>query len=275
MKGHVHSTAMELVGYNHSFSETVQDKINRELKDKLSLLPKNALRQPIVEKILNQMINVVNSLIEEYGKPDEIRVELARELKQSKEERNDFFNAINQRTKQSEKISERLQSEYGVKATRKNIEKWRLWHEVDGRCLYCNNQITVDQFLRGIESDVEHIIPRAVFFDDSFANKTISHIRCNSTKGNATAFDFMNAKGADVLDNYLQTINALFKNDRTDKAKTDEGVHCLTGKISKSKFNRLQWRKEDIPEDFINRQLQETRYNCTIAIVLKKYLKQL
>lgn len=260
IKGHVYSVAMELVGYNHSFSETAQEKKNRELKDKLSLLPKNALRQPIVEKILNQMINVVNSMIEEYGKPDEIRVELARELKQSKEERNDFFNAINQRTKQSEKISERLQTEYGVKATRKNIEKWRLWHEVDGRCLYCNTQITVEQFLKGIESDVEHIIPKAVFFDDSFANKTISHIRCNSTKGNATAFDFMHAKGEAVLDNYLQTINDLFKNDRSDKAKTDEGVHCLTGKISKSKFNRLQWRKEDIPEDFINRQLQETRY---------------
>lgn len=275
MKGHVYSTAMELVGFNHSFSETLQDKKNRELQDKLSLLPKNALRQPIVEKILNQMINVVNSLIEEYGKPDEIRVELARELKQSKEERNDFFNAINQRTKQSEKISERLQSEYGVKATRKNIEKWRLWHEVDGRCLYCNNQITVDQFLRGIESDVEHIIPRAIFFDDSFANKTISHIRCNSTKGNTTAFDFMNAKGADVLDNYLQTINALFKNDRADKVKTDDGVHCLTGKISKSKFNRLQWRKEDIPDDFINRQLQETRYIARKAVqILNKVCKE-
>jgi len=91
MKGHIYSTAMEIVGYNHSFSETVQDRKNRELKDSLSLLPKNALRQPIVEKILNQMINVVNSLIEEYGKPGEIRVELARELKQSKEERNDFL----------------------------------------------------------------------------------------------------------------------------------------------------------------------------------------
>ena len=260
MKGYVYSTAMELVGYNHSFSETLQDRENRELLDQLTLLPKNALRQPIVEKILNQMINVVNSMIHEYGKPHEIRVELARELKQSKEERNEYFRAINQRTLQSQKISERLQSEYGVKATRKNIEKWRLWHEVDGKCLYCNKQITVEQFLKGIESDVEHIIPRAVFFDDSFANKTISHIRCNSTKGNFTAFDYMRSKGSDLLDNYLQNVNSLFKNDKMERAKTDEGVHCLTGKISKSKFNRLQWRKEDIPEDFINRQLQETRY---------------
>lgn len=260
MKGHVYSDAMALVGYDHSFSETKQERENKELQEKLNLLTKNALRQPVVEKILNQMINVVNSLIDEYGRPDEIRVELARELKQSKEERNEYFNAINQRTKQSEKIADRLHNEYGIKPTRKNIEKWRLWHEVDGRCLYCNTQITVEQFLKGIESDVEHIIPKAFFFDDSFANKTISHIRCNSTKGNATAFDFMSSKGTDTLDNYLQTINELYKNDRADRAKTDEGVHCLTGKISKSKFDRLQWRKEDIPEDFINRQLQETRY---------------
>ena len=260
MKGHVYSDSMEIAGYDHSFSETKQERENKELKDKLSLLPKNSLRQPVVEKILNQMINVVNSLIKEYGKPDEIRVELARELKQSKEERNDFFNAINQRTKQSEKIAERLFNEYGLRGTRKNIEKWRLWHEVDGRCLYCNKQITVDQFLKGIESDVEHIIPKAFFFDDSFANKTIAHIRCNSTKSNATAFDFMTSKGENVLDTYLQTITGLYKNDRSDKAKTEEGVHCLTGKISKSKFDRLQWRREDIPKDFINRQLQETRY---------------
>lgn len=260
MKGHVYSAAMEIVGYNHSFSETKQERENKELQYKLSLLPKNALRQPIVEKILNQMINVVNSLMEVYDKPDEIRVELARELKQSKEERNEYFNAINQRTKQSEKIAERLQSEYGIKATRKNIEKWRLWHEVNGRCLYCNKQITVEQFLKGIESDVEHIIPKAVFFDDSFANKTIAHIRCNSAKDNATAFDFMNAKGGETLDTYLQIINDLYKNDKSDKAKTEEGSHCLTGKISKSKFDRLQWRKEDIPQDFVNRQLQESRY---------------
>lgn len=261
MKGHVYSDAMEIVGYNHSFSETKAETEQKTLLEKLPLLQKNALRQPVVEKILNQMINLVNALIETYGRPDEIRVELARELKQSKEERNDYFNAINQRTRQSEKIAERLQKEYGVKPTRKNIEKWRLWHEVNGRCLYCDQQITMEQFLRGIESDVEHIIPKAFFFDDSFANKTIAHIRCNSTKSNVTAYDFMNGKGTTVLDTYMKTVHELYRNDKTERHKiTDEGVHCLTGKISKGKFERLQWRKEDIPKDFINRQLQETRY---------------
>ncbi|MGN6165562.1 MAG: type II CRISPR RNA-guided endonuclease Cas9 [Flavisolibacter sp.] len=261
MKGLNYSDAMSAVGYDHSFSETKEEREQKVLLDKLPLLQKNALRQPVVEKILNQMINIMNSLIEQYGSPDEIRVELARELKQSKEERNDFFNSINQRTKQNEKIAERLQKEYGVKPTRKNIEKWRLWHEVNGRCLYCNQQITVEQFLKGIESDVEHIIPKAFFFDDSFANKTIAHIRCNSTKSNVTAYDYMNSRGSDAVDTYMKTIYDLFHNDKADRHRiVDEGVHCLTGKIGWSKYQRLQWRKEDIPKDFINRQLQETRY---------------
>ena len=52
------------------------------MKDKLELLPKNSLRNPVVEKILNQMVNVINAIITTYGKPDEIRIELARELKE-------------------------------------------------------------------------------------------------------------------------------------------------------------------------------------------------
>ena len=269
MKGNGYSVAMKNIGYNHSNSETREENLIRPIKDRLKLLEKNELRQPVVEKILNQMINVVNAIIDKYGCPDEIRVELARELKQSKEERNEYFNSMTQRAKQNEKIAERLGKEYGVKASRKNIEKWRLWHEVNGICLYCNKPITLANFLNGIESDVEHIIPKSIFFDDSFANKTIAHTQCNSgrmAKNAQTAYDYMNAKSTEQFDNYIDTINLLFRNDKTDKAKTDEGAHCLVGKISKSKFDRLQWRKEDIPQDFINRQINETRYIARKAV---------
>ncbi|HRN49513.1 MAG TPA: hypothetical protein PKW69_15885, partial [Niabella sp.] len=94
-------------GYNLYEAESLAGYVSRSLtKDelektgtdkKLTLLPKNSLRQPVVEKILNQMINVVNALIEKYGKPAEIRIELARELKQSKDERDaaDKLNSFN------------------------------------------------------------------------------------------------------------------------------------------------------------------------------------
>ena len=84
MEGDKYSEAMCYGGYEHSDSLTKDENLKRQLLDKLKPIQKNSLRQPIVEKILNQMVNVVNAIIEQYGKPDEIRVELARELKQSK-----------------------------------------------------------------------------------------------------------------------------------------------------------------------------------------------
>ncbi|WP_394364234.1 type II CRISPR RNA-guided endonuclease Cas9, partial [Formosa algae] len=79
--GNEYSKACALAGYNHSNSITKEENLKRELKDKLELLSKNSLRNPVVEKILNQLVNVVNQIIDSYGKPDEIRIELARELK--------------------------------------------------------------------------------------------------------------------------------------------------------------------------------------------------
>jgi CRISPR-associated endonuclease Csn1 len=81
--GHIYDKASLMVGYNHSSSLTKEGNDNRILKDTLTMLKKNSLRNPVVEKILNQMINVINAIINDpnMGKPDEIRVELARELK--------------------------------------------------------------------------------------------------------------------------------------------------------------------------------------------------
>ncbi len=85
-----YSEACELAGYRHSkMSLTKEELESRELKPRLELLRKNSLRQPVVEKILNQMINVVNALIdkendrlESEGLPgnfhfDEIRIEVS------------------------------------------------------------------------------------------------------------------------------------------------------------------------------------------------------
>ena len=94
-KGYVYSEACEMAGYRHSKdSLTSEEQDNRVLVDSLTTLPKNSLRNPVVEKILNQMINVVNAIGRKYGKPDEIHIELARELKQSKDERKQATEAI-------------------------------------------------------------------------------------------------------------------------------------------------------------------------------------
>src|SRR5690606_34998226 len=123
-------SACEYAGYRHSKHSLTKEEIeNKKLLDRLEIIKKNSLRQPVVEKILNQMINVVNAIIEKYGRPDEIRVELARELKQSKDERNETFSNLNKREKENEKIREYIR-EYKLRATRNNVIKWRLFHEI-------------------------------------------------------------------------------------------------------------------------------------------------
>lgn len=249
-----YSDACSMAGYNHSNSQTRDERLTRELKDKLPPIPKNSLRQPIVEKILNQTVNLVNAIIDKYGKPSEIRIELARELKQSKDERKDAETAINKREKENKNISERIENEYrhlGVRATRNNIIKWRLFHEVSGdeakvnaSCIYCGRHFTLADALRGSEVDIEHIVPRSRLFDDSQSNKTLVHRKCNADKGDATAYDFMQSKGTEALENYIERVSQLFKNRLIGKTKRD----------------RLLMPGDKIPQNFIDRQLRETQY---------------
>ena len=101
-QGYDYSKACELAGYKHSKNSLNKEEINNKvLDDSLELLPKNSLRNPVVEKILNQMINVVNAVSDTYGKPDEIRIEMARELKQSAKEREERTKAINSAQKEN------------------------------------------------------------------------------------------------------------------------------------------------------------------------------
>lgn len=256
MDGYDYSDSMMLAGYNHSGSFTREENLSRQLSEKLSLIPKNSLRQPIVEKILNQMVNLVNEIISTYGKPDQIRIELARELKQSKEERSDTEFYINKRSRENEQYAKEL-SEFGLRATRNNIIKWRLYKEIDNEdkklnaiCIYCGKHISITEAIRGNDVDIEHIIPKTKLFDDSQSNKTLAHRHCNSNKGNLTAYDFMKSKSEEEFNAYIERVNLLFEKNL----------------ISKGKRNRLLMSENKIPEDFIERQIQETRYISRKAV---------
>lgn len=250
MEGDGYSEAMCYAGYDHSNSQTKDQNLQRKLLELLKPIPKNSLRQPIVEKILNQMVNVVNAVIEKYGKPDEIRVELARELKQSKEERSDADKAMSKRQRENDTITKRLE-EFGLRATRNNIIKWRLYEEIDNKekklnamCVYCGQAISLTEALRGNEVDIEHIIPKSKLFDDSQSNKTLAHRHCNKNKNDLTAYDFMKGKPEAIFNKYIVRVNQLYDNHIIGKAKRD----------------KLLMTESKIPDNFIDRQLRESQY---------------
>ena len=243
-----YSEACIAVGYRHSNSPTSEEIAERTLLEKIPLLQRNELRQPLVEKILNQMINLVNALKAEYG-IDEVRVELARELKMSREERERMAEGNRRREKENKAIAEKIR-ECGLFPTKSRIRKYMLWEEAGEKCLYCGQILTLSQCLNGDDMEVEHIIPKSVLYDDSYGNKTCACRRCNKEKGNRTALEYIRAKGWEA--EYMERINGLL-----DKKA-----------ISYSKHQRLRWLKEDIPSDFLERQLRLTQYISRQAMAI-------
>jgi CRISPR-associated endonuclease Csn1 len=251
--GNIYSDACALAGYNHSHSQNKEDIENRVLEDTLRLLPKNSLRNPVVEKILNQMVNVVNAIITKYGKPDEVRIELARELKKSAKERADATSGIAKATREHEEIRKELAAmppfSTGVRITKNDIIKYKLYKELAStgyKTIYTNTYIPKEKLFTK-EFDIEHIIPKAVLFDDSFSNKTLSVRDFNRVKSDKTGIDAVTEKygenSAD-LDRYTDTVNKLVKE----------------GKISRTKGKKLLMKAGDIPDGFIDRDLRNSQY---------------
>jgi CRISPR-associated protein, csn1 family len=247
--GKDYSQACEEAGYKHSRRSLTKEELNQKVyKEKLELLPKNSLHNPVVEKILNQMVNVINAVIEEYGKPDEIRIELARELKIGAAERENMTRGINQGNAENKRIREILEKEFALSyISRNDIIKYKLYEELKPngfKTLYSDTYIPKDK-LFSKDFDIEHIIPKARLFDDSLSNKTLEARDVNIAKSNKTAFDF-------ILERYGE------QGVKTYKTKL---LRLLEdGAISNKKYNNLLKTEADIPSGFIDRDLRNTQY---------------
>lgn len=246
-EGKGYSEACEMAGYKHSKrSLTVEENEKRELQKHLDILPRNSLRNPVVEKIINQMIHIVNGCIDEFGDIDEIHVEMARSLKQNQQQRQNATKSIGERTKDTERIENILREPpFNIsKPSRNDILRYRLYEELapNGfKTLYSDTYISRER-LFSRDFDIEHIIPQSRLFDDSFSNKTIEARDVNIEKSNMTAIDYVGWKyGEEGITNFMQRIN--FIKDTNHK-----------------KYNHLITTESKITSDFLNRELTDTQY---------------
>lgn len=251
-----YSEACEMAKYNHSSYLTKEDNDKRILNEKLEILAKNSLRNPVVEKILNQMVNVVNSIINDpqLGKPDEIRIELARELKKNNKERQEMTSQINKAKDNHENIRKILINEDGIlNPTRNDIIRYKLYQELKNngyKTIYSNTYVSREKLFTK-EFDIEHIIPKAKLFDDSFSNKTLCLRQENLEKRDRCAIDFMEDYfGKDNMSDYLVRVEMLFQ---INQKNSEEG-------INKAKYKKLLLREIELGKGFIERDLRDTQY---------------
>lgn len=248
-EGQEYSEACMSAGYRHSKASLTREEIDSKvLLDHLPLIPRNSLRNPVVEKILNQMVNVVNAVTDTYGKPDEIRIELARELKKNAQERSQLSSNIAAATRETEKYKQILETEFGIPhVSRNDILRYRLYLELEKngfKTLYTGTYIPREK-LFSKEFDIEHIIPQARLFDDSFSNKTLETRAANIEKGKTTAYDYVTSKNKEEgAANYKALVDSLL----------------AEGAISKTKHDKLLMHEADVPEGFIERDLRNSQY---------------
>jgi len=217
------------------------------------------IANPTVHIGLNQIRKVVNELIGRYGHPSEVIVEVARDLKQNREQKADQQRQQAENQKRNERIRAELSgllhvAEYAVKTA--DIQKFILWEELaadplERRCPYSGVQIS-KAMLMSDEVEIEHILPFSKTLDDSLNNKTVAARRANRIKGNRTpaeaATDF--AREGWQMEDMLARAALMPKNKRY--------------RFATDGYER--WSKD---QGFLARALNDTRYLSRIA---KEYL---
>ena len=204
---------------------------------------------PLVLRALVEMRKVVNAIVREHGKPARIVVELARELKQSKREREEYSKRTRVLQKEREAASEFIRGHGGTPSPA-IILRVRLWKEQQGRCLYTGDPIPQSAVLGGGEFDIDHILPRWQSLDDSYMNKVLVRRSANAEKGDRTVIQWL----GEGSQQYREILN---------RAKLWE----LPG----PKVRRLQTKEVDA-DQFSSRQLNDTRY---ISVLATRYLELL
>lgn len=230
------------------------------------------IANPIVQKALFEVRRVVNAVVKSYGKPAIIRMEMTRDMKSSKKHRKEKT----KQQKASRKANEGAEKEIlewrkggndkvSLDAVRgglrrvspKDRQKYKMWEEQGKQCPFCRKHISFDQLFSD-EAEIAHIRPHAVF-RQSYMNTVLSCRTCNATQGKRTPY-----KAWGHEENRWKEIEAFAK-----KTFTKEKFLFLKCKNILNKGKHSQKEEE---EDFVERQLNDTRYIVTASKkVLEKY----
>lgn len=285
VEGYDYAEACEQAGYHHSQAEL--DKPDRELTPKIDTAAMEPVRNPLVQMSVNETARLVNAIIDEHGKPDLVRVELLRELKQPKAKREQKRNSMRDKEKLRDEYRDFLRAKKVIADPRmSDIKKFELWLELEhsehdlaklnplmdlkafSRFAQAVNSKDKEKFHLWLECGrvspytgniiplsklfteqihVEHILPYSRSLDDSFTNKTLCEDAINDLKGNLTPLEYYEAKCT----------------SEEFKAFKQRVKHFGQGKLNK-------FLATEVKDDFLNSQFTNSAY---IGTEVRKLLR--
>lgn len=184
-EGYQYNESCEKAGYN--FKAIYEGSKSK----KLPVIEIDEIVNPVVIRSLAQTRKVINAVIDRYGSPVGINIELARDLAKNSKDRKMIKNQQEENRVNVAKIREELKSLFGKEPTAMEVLKYRLWKQQMGCCAYSQQGIPIDELFTSGLCEIDHIIPFSRSFDDSLANKVLVLGVENRRKGNRTPYEYI------------------------------------------------------------------------------------
>lgn len=179
------------LSYTEARKEVYGEDKSESKKNKLSLYDIEPINNPVVRRAVSQTIRVINAIVREYGAPEVVRVELAREMGKPFDVRKKIMNQQEVNAKNNERLKEEIREIKKSEPTGQDIVKMKLFQEQKGVCLYSGANLDIAQLFSDRYAEVDHIIPYSISYDDSYTNKVLVLARENQQKGNRLPFEYL------------------------------------------------------------------------------------
>lgn len=173
--GKIHIPDHRYINKQLSFEEA-QDKIEEIIKN---------ISNAVVKHRLTMFYRRLSALKQQYGTPDKVILELAREDFMGEEKKAKYIKAQNDKRKEKDSAKDELEQYYSFsnsKEYQKLLLKARLLREQNYQDVYElgeNNKIAIEEL---DAYDIDHIVPVSRGGSDSMANKVLTKREINQTK---------------------------------------------------------------------------------------------
>lgn len=215
-------------------------------------------RNPVVLRAMGRMRHIVNAIIRIHGVPDEIHIELGRELKMSNKEKNLVDKRNRENAASNKKWATTAAGILGCapeEVPGRIIRKLILREEQGEKDPYTGNTIDLERLVRDDSyCETDHILPYSRTCDDSRANKVLVLSKSNQDKRERTPYEWMTSgeTSAPDWDEYRARVMARVKNPR----KRANYLNTDLGPETQAKF--------------LARNLNDDRY---MSVAVKNYLE--
>lgn len=201
-------------------------------------------KNPVVLRAMANFRRVVNALVKRYGRPAEIHLELANELKKPKRVRDKIDKAYRKRKDANEGRAELAAGLLGcapADVPYKVLMKLEFLEEQNDRDAYTGAVINKRRLVCDSEyAQIDHIVPYSLSYDDSRANKVVVLAKTNQDKGNRTPYEWLGG---------TQAWEELEENVAGMKSLSEHKASLILCKDAAA-----------VSEGFIARNLNDTRY---------------